>query len=53
MQVKVFLTISIDEDDYPIPSDGNLTEEVTEAVEAFIYDIDGMKVKNLKVIMEN
>ena len=51
--VKIYLTVNVDEDEYPIPSDGDITEEVTEAVEDFIYDIDGMKVKNLKVIMEN
>jgi len=53
MLVKVFLTLSVDEDEYPIPSDGSVTEEVSQAVEDFVYDIDGMKIKNVKVIMEN
>tara|TARA_R100000458_G_C8265235_1_gene240355 strand:+ start:689 stop:856 length:168 start_codon:yes stop_codon:yes gene_type:complete len=53
MIVKIYLTVSIDEDEYPIPSDGDVSEEVEHAIEGFVYDIDGMKINNLKVIMEN
>ena len=50
MQIKVFLTLEIDEDDYPVPVDGMLVEEVTQKLQEFIYDIDGIKIKTLKVL---
>ena len=50
MQVKVFLTLEIDEDEFPVPVDGMLVEEVTETLQEFVYDIDGMKIKTLKVL---
>ena len=30
MQIKVFLTLNIDEDEYPVPVDGQIKEEVNE-----------------------
>ena len=53
MGVKVFLTLDIDKDEYPIPADGDPSEEIQEALEEFIYDIDGQKVKHIKITMEN
>jgi len=53
MIVKIYLTVGLDQDEYPVPSDGDVSEEVSQAVEDFVYDIDGMKIKNLRVTMEN
>ena len=53
MVVKIFLTLDLDEEDYPIPADGDPSEEIQEAVEEFVHDIDGLKIKNIKVILEN
>ena len=53
MVVKVYLTLNVDEDDYPVPADGDPSEEIQEAVEEFVHDIDGLKIKNIKVILEN
>tara|TARA_R100000908_G_C3637089_1_gene75154 strand:- start:363 stop:524 length:162 start_codon:yes stop_codon:yes gene_type:complete len=50
MQIKVFLTLEIDEDEYPVPVDGMLVEEISETLQEFVYDIDGMKIKTLKVL---
>ena len=51
MIVKVFITLDVDKEEYPIPADGDVTEEISEALEEFIYDIEGLKVKNCKAIM--
>jgi len=51
MIVKVFITLDVDADEYPVPADGDVTEEIAEAIEEFIYDIDGLKIKNCKAIM--
>ena len=50
MQIKVFLTLEIDEDEYPVPVDGQIDEEITETLQEFVYDIDGMKIKTIKIL---
>ena len=52
MQIKVFLTLQVDEDEYPVPVDGKITEEVNETLQEFIYDIDGMMIKAIKILTE-
>ena len=52
MIVKVFLTLKLDEDEYPIPVDGFVDEEIKDALQEFIYDVDGMKIKTIKIITE-
>jgi|TARA_B110000977_G_scaffold79021_1_gene106244 hypothetical protein len=52
MLVKVFLTLDIDEEDYQIPVDGLLDDEVRDALQEYIYDIDGMSIKSIKIITE-
>ena len=51
--VKVQLTLDLDKDEYPVPADGDPSEELQEALEEFIYDIDGLKVKNIRITLEN
>lgn len=52
MVVKVYLTLELDEDEYPIPVDGFVDEEIKEALQEFIYDVDGMTIKTIKVLGE-
>ena len=52
MVVKVYLTLNLDKDEYPVPADEDVTEEIQHALEEFIYDIDGLKVKHIRVTME-
>ena len=52
MIVKVFLTLNIDEDEYPVPVDGDVDEEISQSLQEFIYDIDGMPIKAIKIITE-
>ena len=52
MQIKVFLTLNIDEDEYPVPVDGQIKEEVNETLQEFIYDIDGMIIKTINILTE-
>jgi hypothetical protein len=48
----VFLTLNIDEDEYPVPVDGQIKEEVNETLQEFIYDIDGMMIQTIKILTE-
>jgi len=52
MLVKVFLTLNIDEEDYPVPVDNVIDEEIEQSLQEFIYDIDGMSIKAMKIITE-
>ena len=52
MRVKVLLALSLDEDEYPIPVDGFVDQEIKEALHEFIYDIDGMKIETIRVLVE-
>ena len=52
MKVKIFLTIELDEEDYPIHVDGMIEEDVDETIRNLIHDVDGMTVKSVKIIME-
>tara|TARA_B100000900_G_C20435821_1_gene656936 strand:- start:729 stop:887 length:159 start_codon:yes stop_codon:yes gene_type:complete len=52
MQIKVYLTLKIDEDEYPVPVDGQIKEEVNETLQEFIYDIDGMMIKTINILTE-
>jgi|MDSY01.2.fsa_nt_gb hypothetical protein len=52
MIVKVFLTLELDEDEYPMPVDGQIHDEVQDALQEFIYDVDGMSIKSIKTIVE-
>ena len=52
MIVKVFLTLNVDERVYPVPADGKADNEIQEAIQEYIYDIDGVTVKTIKTILE-
>ena len=52
MVVKIYLTLDVDKDEYPVPADGDPTQELQEALDEFIYDIDGLKVKNIRLTLE-
>ena len=47
------LTLDVDEDEYPIPADENVAEEIETSITEFIYDIGGVKIKNMRTIQEN
>ena len=52
MRVKVYLTIDVDPEEYPVPADENVAEEIEEGIREYFYDVDGTKIKNIKKIQE-
>ena len=52
MIVKVQMTLHIDTEEYPMPVDGRVADEVAWALHEFVYDIDGMDIKKINVIQE-
>ena len=53
MVVKVYLTLNLDEEDYPVPADGDPSEEIQQALEEFIQDSDGLKGKHIRITLED
>lgn len=51
--VKVFMTLQVDDEEYAMPADGRVDDELEEALEEMIYDIDGVRVKSIRTVMEN
>tara|TARA_R110002020_G_scaffold426850_1_gene636231 strand:+ start:186 stop:356 length:171 start_codon:yes stop_codon:yes gene_type:complete len=53
VKIKVLMTITIDESEYPMPVDERVDEEVEDSLKEFFHDIEGMRIKNIKIITEN
>ena len=52
IKVKIMLTLEVDPEDYPIPSDGDVTEDFEDYMNELFHDLEGVKVKHMKVLME-
>tara|TARA_A100000171_G_scaffold46865_1_gene52138 strand:- start:567 stop:746 length:180 start_codon:yes stop_codon:yes gene_type:complete len=53
IKVKITATLEIDDEEYHVPADENVGEEIENSFEEFIYDIEGVKIKSIKTIQEN
>ena len=52
MRVKVFITIDIDIEEYPIPADENLAEEIEDGLREYLYDVEGTTIRSIKTLQE-
>jgi hypothetical protein len=52
MRVKMFITIDVDEEDYPVPADGRVGEELEDGIQDYFYDIEGATIKTIRTITE-
>ena len=52
MVIKLLVTLDIDEEEYRMPADGKIEEEIHEAIHEFVYDIDGLEIKTIRLISE-
>jgi hypothetical protein len=52
MRVKMFITIDIDDEEYPVPADGQVGEELEESIQEYFYDIEGANIRNIRTITE-
>ena len=53
VKVNMMITLKVDPEEYPVPSDGRLDEEIKDYVTDLIHEIDGIKITNMRTIMEN
>ena len=52
IKVKAFITLEIDTDEYAVPSDGDVTDEIKEAMREYFHDITGIEIKGLRITQE-
>jgi|TARA_R100000005_G_C4855473_1_gene119640 hypothetical protein len=52
MKVKVYLTIDIDPEEYPVPADEDVGTEIEDSIREYFYDIDGADIRHMKTITE-
>lgn len=52
MRVKMFITLEVDEEDYPIPADGRVGEEIEDGIQEYFYDIEGATIKHIRTVTE-
>ena len=48
--VKAMISLEIDPEEYPIPTDGYVVEDIEESIEQHFHEINGITVLNLKVL---
>ena len=52
MKVKMYITIEIDDEEYPVPADGRVGDELEESIQEYFYDIAGANIKNIRTVTE-
>ena len=52
IKVKIFVTLSVDPDEYAVPSDGQVVEEFEETLTEVMHDINGVDIKNIRILQE-
>ena len=52
IRVKMFITLDVDEDEYPIPAEGRVGEEIEDGITEYFYDIEGATIKNIRTVTE-
>ena len=46
------MTLQIAPEDYAVPADGNVDEEIDEYINETFHEIEGVKVKSIKIVTE-
>ena len=46
------LTIDIDTEEYAVPADGKVDDEIEDFVREALYDLEGTKIKNFRITSE-
>ena len=52
MRVKMFITIEIDSEEYPVPADGDVGLEIEDGIQEYFYDVEGATVKHIRTVTE-
>lgn len=52
MRVKIYVTLDLDPEEYPMPADENPVEELEDSLQDYFYEIEGVSIRNLKIRTE-
>jgi hypothetical protein len=52
IRVKIMMTVFVDPDEYPIPSDGRVGDEIEDYVRDVMHELDGVNIKNIRSTTE-
>ena len=52
MKVKIFITIEIAPEEYPVPADEDVGIEIEDGIREYFYDVDGAEIKHIKTLTE-
>ena len=52
MRVKMYITSDIDPEEYPVPADENVGQDIQDSIEEYFYEIDGAEIRHIKTITE-
>ena len=48
MRVKIYMTIDVDPDEYPVPADEEVGIEIEDHLREFFYDIEGAEIRHMR-----
>tara|TARA_R100000805_G_C3554599_1_gene65340 strand:+ start:176 stop:343 length:168 start_codon:yes stop_codon:yes gene_type:complete len=52
LKVKLNITLQIDPEEYPVPADGNVGEEIQDYIKDTLHDLEGVQIRHMKTISE-
>jgi len=50
-KAKIYITLEVDTEEYPVPVDEQLEDDIRDQMESFIYDVDGFHLNNIKILV--
>tara|TARA_E500000331_G_scaffold215631_1_gene206765 strand:- start:268 stop:438 length:171 start_codon:yes stop_codon:yes gene_type:complete len=50
-KAKIYITLEVDTEEYPAPVDEQLSDDIRDQIESFIYDVDGFHLNNIKILV--
>jgi hypothetical protein len=52
MRVRIYITVDVDPEEYPVPADEDVGTELEDGIREYFYDIDGAEIRNMKTLTE-
>tara|TARA_X000001382_G_scaffold9363_1_gene6642 strand:- start:365 stop:541 length:177 start_codon:yes stop_codon:yes gene_type:complete len=52
IRVKMMITLDIDTEEYAVPADGKVNDEIEEFIKESFYDLEGTEIKNFRITSE-
>ena len=52
IRVKIMMTVSVDPDEYAVPADGMVSDEIEEYIREAFHEIEGINIKHMKIVSE-